>query len=553
MKSCMFLWVAFISWVSMFSVSGEVSGTSQSSEPSSLQKVSKKKKQPNIIFFIVDDMLPHHFNFLKGTKRRVLTPNIERLAKEGTIMLNQYTVSPLCTPSRFSVLTGRYPSRATNPWFLQTTKKNHGQTYVEFNTHLRKPDANIAKWLKKAGYVTGFVGKNHVIEVNGLKKPKNYDSSAKLPENVAILKQNHEKVCRGIRDCGFDYADRVYHNNPDFLGLYEVAVHNMDWITEGGINFIEKYHKSGHPMFLYFATTLPHGPTEAKRAWNANPLISAVGYLDHPIHVQPARKTIPERIKAAGLKMTDDAANMLWVDDALGALLKELDKVGELDNTVIFFFNDQWMESKGTVYQGGTHTPSFVWRKGGFPAGDTSDALVSSIDFAPTMLDLAHASYPQNAFDGESFLPYLKGGKQDPGRMLYFELGYARGILKGPWKYIEIRYPEEVAKMTMKERKKLLDDWNAERIRKHMEIVTTDPSAGFSHLTAIPGGGHAESISTGTDHYPGYYDPDQLYNIEKDPHEQKNLAKDPEWKKKYEEMKSDLRKKLKTLPGSFPE
>ncbi len=517
-----------------------------------VQAAEKEIRKPNIIFFITDDMLPHHFNFLDGTKRKILTPNIERLAEGGTVMLNQYTVSPLCTPSRYSCLMGRYPSRADNPWFKQTTEKTHGQTYVEFNTHIIKTDQNIARRLKDAGYVTGFVGKNHVVEVNGLKRAKDYDSSAKLPENISFLKANHDHVCQGIREVGFDYVDRVYHNNPDFLGLFEVAVHNMDWITEGGINFIEKYHDRDEPMFLYFATTLPHGPTEAKRAWNADPLLSAVGYLDQPVAVQPARETIPLRIKAAGLKVTDDACNMLWVDDALGALVDKLEEVGELDNTVIFFFNDQWMESKGTVYQGGTHTPSIVWRKGGFPVGATCDALVSSIDFVPTMLDVAELPYKKADFDGESFLPYLNGQKQDPGRILYFELGYGRGIIKGDWKYMEIRYPDEVANMTLEERKKLLDEWNADRLRKHMEIVTTDPNAGFSHLTAIPGGGHAEAKSTGTKHYPGYYDPDQLYDLSRDPREQKNLATDPEYKAKLEEMQRELRKELATLPGEFP-
>jgi arylsulfatase A len=520
---------------------------------SAAQDVSPNDDRPNVIFFITDDMLPHHFNFLPATERKVLTPNIERLAKEGTVMLNQNTVSPLCTPSRYSCLTGRYPSRAINPFFLQTTEKNDGQSHVEFNTHIIKKTNNVAQMLKKAGYVTGFVGKNHVIEVNGLKRPKDYDSSAKLPENVSILKANHDHVCQGIREVGFDYVDRVYHNNPDFLGLYEVAVHNMDWITEGGVNFIERHHGRDHPMFLYFATTLPHGPTEAHRAWNANPLISAVGYLDEPIDVQPARKTIPERIKAAGLKVTDDACNMLWVDDALGALLDTLEATGELDNTVIFFFNDQWMESKGTVYQGGTHTPSIVWRKGGFPVGATSDALVSSIDFAPTMLDVADVPYARNIFDGESFFPYLDGAQQRPSRTLYFELGYGRGIMQGDWKYMEIRYPDEVANMSIEERTTLLNDWNAERIRKHMEFVTTDPTDGFSHLTAIPGGGHAESQSTGTQHYPGYYDPDQLYNLSKDPGEQKNLALDPEYQPKLEEMQQRLRLLLNHLPGDFPE
>ena len=511
-----------------------------------------KDPRPNVIFFITDDMLPHHFNFLPDAERKVLTPNIERLADGGVVLPNQYTVSPLCTPSRYSVLTGRNPSRANNPFFKETTEKNGGQTHVEFNTHILKTDKSLPRLLNEAGYATGMVGKNHVIEVQGLKRFPNNDASAKYPKNAAQLKANHDHVCQGIREVGFDYVDRVYHNNPHFLGLHEVAVHNMDWITEGGTEFIKQVADRDQPFFLYFATTLPHGPVNAKSAWDANPLISAVGYLDKAPAVQPARHTLPERLKAAGLKPTDDSCNMLWVDDALGALFQQLEDSGEIDNTVIFFFNDQWMESKGTVYQGGVHTPSIVWREGGFPVGETCDALLNSIDFAPTILDLAKVDYEDVGFDGESFMPYLENKVTQPdGRILYFELGYGRGILKGNWKYVSIRYPAAIANMPVEERERVLDDWNVNRRRLHIPIVTEDPLKPFSHLTAIPGGGHAEMASTGTDHYPGYYDADQLYNVSKDPGEQKNLAKDPEYKQKLEELKWEMEKVQKTLPGQF--
>jgi arylsulfatase A-like enzyme len=529
---------------------------SASTAPSAKTAAKKKTDKPNIIFFITDDMLPHHFNFLPETERKVLTPTIERLAKEGIVLPNQYTVSPLCTPSRYSVLTGRYPSRANNPWFKQTTENNGNQPHVEFNTHILKTDKSLPRLMKKAGYMTGFVGKNHVIEVHpnpySRKDFPDNDASAKDPKNESKLKVAHDKVCQGIREVGFDYVDRVYHNNPHFLGLHELAVHNMDWMTEGGMNFIKQYHDRDEPFFLYFATTLPHGPVNATSAWNADPLKSAVGYLKEAPKVQPARETIPERIRAAGLEPTDDACNILWLDDALGALVKQLEEVDELDNTVIFFFNDQWMESKGTVYQGGTHTPSIVWRKGGFPAGETCDALVNSTDFAPTILDVAGYDSSKIDFDGESFWPYLTTDKeQRDGRVLYFELGYGRGLLKGDWKLVSIRYPEHIANMPMEERERVLEEWNAERRRRHIPIVTEDPTKGFSHLTAIPGGGHAEVQSTGTEHYPGYYDPDQLYNISDDPGEQNNLANNPEYEEKVEELKAEMQEVLDTLPGEF--
>ena len=76
-------------------------------------------------------------------------------------------------------------------------------------------------------------------------------------------------------EIGFDFADSLYHNNPNFLGLHEVAVQNMDWITDAGVRFKQPHT---NPFFLYFATTVPHGPTQAKRSWKADPRLTAIGY-----------------------------------------------------------------------------------------------------------------------------------------------------------------------------------------------------------------------------------------------------------------------------------
>ncbi|MDF7824065.1 sulfatase-like hydrolase/transferase [Pontiellaceae bacterium B12227] len=504
-------------------------------------------KQPNVIFFIADDMLPKHFNCLPQGEGKNLTPNIDRLADEGVVMLEQHCASPICTPSRYNVLTGTYASRAQNAWFESITKKE-GQTVVEFNTHIIKGQQTLPGLLKEAGYSTGMVGKNHVVEAHGLKRFKDFDASAKDPENVSILKANHDHVCQAMREIGFDYVDRVYHNNPDFLGLHEVAVQNMDWITEGGIEFLKQ--KRDNPFFLYFATTVPHGPTAEKRSWNADPLISPVGYLKEASKGQPARDTIPKRLKKAGLPINDDTTNMLWLDDALGALISSLEETGELDDTVIFFYSDHGQMSKGTLYQGGVHNPCIVWKKGGFEVGSESDALVHIVDFAPTILDMAGADLSGVEFDGESYLSILNGEPQVGDRIMYFELGYARAIRKGNWKYLAVRYPEHVATMTPEERARVLEQWNAERHRKHLRIVTEDPTKPFSHLTAVPGGGDAERKSTGS--YPGYFDGDQLYDLSKDPREQKNLARDPEYKQKLQEMQREMKKILDTLPGEFP-
>jgi arylsulfatase A-like enzyme len=404
-------------------------------------------QRPNIVFFIADDMLPQHFNCLSKGKDKYLTPNLDRLAREGTIMLQQHVVSPVCTPSRYNVLTGNFGSRAQNPWFKQITKKN-GQSIVEFNTHILPTDRTLPALLKSAGYTTGMTGKNHVVEVDNLKRFKNFDGSAKDPANIALLKANHDHTRQAMREIGFDFADSVYHNNPSFLGLHEVAVQNMDWITDAGVRFLNQAHEA--PFFLYFATTVPHGPTQAKRSWNADPRLTAIGYLDKPLSVQPARETIPKRIRAAGLPLNDNTANLLWLDDALGALLDTLEANGKIDNTVIFFFNDHGQLAKGTVYQGGVHNPSIVWRKGGFPVGSSlsSPRFQSSILPPPSSTSLKSTVRTQD-FDGQSFLPYLEGKTPPKERQLYFELGYARGIRIGNWKYMAIRYPEALENMTL--------------------------------------------------------------------------------------------------------
>lgn len=504
--------------------------------------------RPNIIFFIADDMLPKHFNCLPNGEGRNLTPNIDRLAREGTLMMGQHVASPICTPSRYNVLTGQFASRAQNHDFLGRTGRE-GQAVVEFNTHIVPGQVTLQHRLQESGYETGMVGKNHVVQTRGLHRFPDFDADAREPANVAHLRENHEKVRQAMMASGFDFADRIYHNNPDFLGLHDVAVQNLDWVTEGGLEFICRPREK--PFFLYFATTVPHGPTEARRSWNADPRMSAIGELDRDPVAQPARDTIPVRLEEAGLPVDEDTANILWLDDAVGALLDRLEESGQLANTVIFFFSDHGQESKGTLYQGGVHDPSIVWRAGGFPVGSRSDSLVHIVDFAPTILDLAGApDPPSGAFDGQSFLPLLEGAAPDPDRALYFELGYTRGLRVGPWKYIAVRYPTAVAGMNRAARTKVLEAWNAERRRKHMAIVTEDPSRPFSHLTPVPGGGDAERYSTGS--RPGYYDADQLYNLSVDPDEKHNLAENPEYADKLNRMRATLQSFLNELPGEFP-
>jgi arylsulfatase A-like enzyme len=502
---------------------------------------------PNFVFFIADDMQRYMFNCLAEGDEPYLTPHLDRLAAEGTLMLEQYVSAPVCTPSRFTCLTGRYASRATSRG-IKSTIRNEGQSVVNWNTMIMPGQVTLPSILQKEGYKTGMVGKSHVVDVPGRKRI-GYAEDPRDPAVCARLHANQEMVQAAIRRCGFDYAASIYHNNPDGNGPKALAVHNLDWITQAGLNFIEE--NKDQPFFLYFAVTVPHGPGDAARSWNTDRRTTAVGFLDEPLTVLPSRHDIPGRLREAGVPVDSQRANMLWLDDSLGALLGKL-REHELDeNTIIIFFNDHGQSAKGTLYQGGISNPSIVWRQGGFPCGLISKVRISNTDFAPTILDFAEVPIPEELFDGASFRSALEGSDEPIHESLYFEMGYTRAVIAGNWKYLALRYPEHAAEMTLDERARVLEKFNAKQREHSKRVITSDPAAPFSHISLIPGGGDAEAASTGK--LPGYYDADQLYDLGYDPTEQRNLASDPNFADVLDTMKQHLQHHLESLPGGFAE
>jgi len=503
--------------------------------------------RPNFIFFIADDMQRYMFNCLAESEDRYLTPHLDRLAGEGTLMVEQYVSAPVCTPSRFTCLTGQYASRSKCPW-LTSTIRREGQSVVGWNTMIMPGQVTLPSLLQQAGYKTGIVGKSHVVHVPGREKI-GYDEDPRDPAVRARLLTDQRLVCNALKRCGFDYAAAIYHNNLDSNGPKALAAHNLDWITQTGLQFIEE--NKDKPFFLCFAPTVPHAPGDPAHSWNADRRTTPVGFLEKPLEVLPSRHDIPRRLEEAGLRVDSQRANMLWLDDALGALLGKLRQHGLDDNTIVFFFNDQGQGAKGTLYQDGIRNPSIVWRKGGFPCGLVSRVRILNTDFAPTILEMAGVSVSEGLFDGRSFVAALKGGNEPIHESLYFEMGYTRAVIAGKWKYLALRYPQSAREMTLAERGRILEEFNANQRKHSKKILTTDASTPFSHISLIPGGGSAEAASTGK--YPGYYDSDQLYNLELDPTEQKNLASDPEYANILETMRQQLKEHLDSLPGGFAE
>jgi len=554
----------------------------KSEKPKLEEAKQVNKKKPNIIFFIADDMYPWMFNNTpegksKDGKPLNLTPTLDKLAREGVWLENMKVVSPVCTPSRYNCLTGNYASRATNESFKWFTKQNDGQTVIQWNAYI-VPGENktMGDYFQKLGYKTAFVGKNHVIESNkqvgdGGEKPE-LNADPTNPKVKAGLEYRYKELQKDIKKSGFDYTEKLYHNNPNWLGIRALAHQNMDWIAEGGVNFIKE--KSDKPFMLYIATTLPHGPLDPEHSWLSDRRITPRGILDKAPQVLPQTTTkltnqeqkqvakdpglepsirminsLKERIKAAGLTNTK-RENILWLDDAVSALFKQLEESGKLDNTIVVFFNDHGQDSKGTLYEGGVNSQAFIWKKGGFKVGNVLKAPVSNVDFLPTLLDLAGDKTDLNNFDGYSFKNALEGKNYKGRSSMYHELGYQRAITKGNYKYYAVRYPKWAYKMTLEQRKDTLAKYTAFRESFGEHAISTNPSAPFGVLEMVPGGGGAENAAYKT--MPNFTDPDQFYDIKNDPNEEHNLINDSKYADKIKELKKELKEKyLDKLPGKF--
>lgn len=506
--------------------------------------------KPNIIFFIADDMYPHMFNALPEGKGKNLTPNLDRLSDEGVFLTRQIVASPVCTPSRYNCLTGNYASRAVNREFLAFTEKNEGQTVIQWNAFITPgKERTMGHYFQDLGYKTGFVGKNHVVEslsqIDQSEKPDLLADPAD-PAVKAALEFRHSQLQEDISSSGFDFADNLYHNNPRWLGVKALASQNMDWVAEGGLRFLDTY--PDEPTFLYFATTIPHHPLDPAHSFDADPRITPKGYLENAPDVLPSRASLKTRIKEAGLSGAD-RINLLWMDDALGALLDKLEETGKIDNTIIVFFNDHGQQSKGTLYQGGIRSQCIIWRKGGFAVGNSCDIPVSNVDFLPTLLEYAGMENTAGICDGYSFRPALEAQSYTPRESMFFELGFARALVMGKYKYLAIRYPEYALNASLEERSIMLNEYNEMRRSFGGKAVNFDPAKPYGHLEMFPGGGDAEKATYGKKS--GFFDPDQLYDLESDPEEENNLAENPEYEQILLQMKEEMQKYLDDLPGKF--
>lgn len=506
---------------------------------------------PNLVFIIVDDQMRHQCNFFPEGRDRQgrptnLSPNLDSLAERGVLLSGMHSCSPVCNPSRFSVLTGTYPSRAINR-VMRNTLQNYGQTHVRQSAFIIPENDTLPKQLQQLGYFTGAIGKNHVIKAEDWVHI-DYRKKVSDPGVQEQLLKNDEALRKAFLSAGFDFADRLYNTNANANGPGELSHHNMEWITEGALEFIDQAVAQERPFFLYFATTLPHTPLMGYRG---NPLATPIGFLDEVPDIMPPRHTIDERLQAAGI--SERKGDILWLDDGLGALMDKLEETGVLENTVIVYFNDHGVEAgKTSLYQGGMLTFAIVdGPEGLIQGGRKTDALCSSVDIPYTLLSMVGGDSATMKQDAVDLSPLLDGSTTSVRDFVYGELGATRAIRTEEWKYIAFREPRHMTEMSLERRKEILERYNRHRQSVGREVWDVDPMSPFPHMSFIPGGDDVEQRVMAR--HPHYFDPDQLYHLGNDPDEQVNLAELPEYSEVLDRMQGKLRQVLYTLPGPFAE
>lgn len=500
---------------------------------SSLWGGIQKGKKPNILLIYTDDQNYEHLGCFGGN---VFTPHQDGLAERGVMFENAFTTTAICTPSRYGLLTGQFPSRTKDIKFVKEFPEGV-QTEVRFNTHLTPQNQNLASCLKNNGYKTGVVGKwdfgNPKTDEKGndffQKLPQPVDwlgawqqnkgqANIKDPEISKILKNNHKNLQKYSQTLGFDYAEALYTLNPEMWQNHSLNIHNMEWVTAAALDFIDQ--SKDEPFFLYMAPTLNHIPHPQESMLKGDPHVTMEGYLDKIPNVMPPRHEIVKRVIKAGFPA--ESAFCTWLDDAIGAVVNKLKELKLYENTVIILMSDHQTHSKPSLYDGGVKTPLIIHYPKIFKQKMACDQLVQNIDITPTIFDIVNIKPSKSMkIDGKSILPILTGKNIEIHDELFFEYGWTRGIRTKDWKYIALRYSKSSEKLRQ-ERGMLYQDKTLEPMQHNVLLK-----------------------------HPNYWDSDQLYNLKIDPGETTNFANDPDYIEILNFMKIKMKKYLKSF-GNHP-
>lgn len=398
----------------------------------------KPAGKPNIVFILADDLGYADVQCMDPQRGKIPTPHIDQLAKAGMVFTDAHSTAAVCSPSRYSLLTGRYNWRS----YLQ-----HDVTMGTAAPMISKGRMTVASLLKQHDYKTSCIGKWHLGAVYpGAEKGKKLSNGA---------------IREGPTERGFDYFYGYFHGlfgfpDPSNFAYVENDMIRLpgevsDWkmedllptIVKKSCEWIEQNKET--PFFLYVALNSPHTPLAPTVEWRGK---SGMGpYADF----------------------------VMATDGAVGEIVKQLEVNGLTENTLVFFSADNgctptfinqlaakghfangaYRGAKGDVWEGGHRVPFVVRWPNVVKAGTRCDQLIGQNDFIATVADFMGTKLPENAAeDSISFLSLLKGAKEQTRTSLIHHSRFGQfAIREGKWKLILCPNSGGVGKLSPEEMK----------------------------------------------------------------------------------------------------
>ena len=362
-------------------------------------------RPPNIVLVITDDQGYGDFGFAGNPLIR--TPHLNRMAA-GAARVEPFYVSPVCAPTRASLMTGRYNyrTRAIDTYL--------GRAMME------PEEVTLAELLRAGGYATGLFGKWHLGDTYPM-RPQDQGFEEVLAHRGGGIGQPSDPPGGEGK-----YTDPVLFHNGERAPMEGYVT---DVVFEAAMDWLEKEHETGRPFFAYVATNAPHGP------FHDVPHDDYAYYkgLDLEGDAYPQHAGLDLGEESDSDRLARIFAMITNIDDNVGRLFARLDTLGLTENTLVLFMLDNGPNSrrfvagmrgmKGEVYEGGIRSPLLAHWPARLRAGHVAGEVAAHIDVFPTLLDAAGLDVPDSLeIDGQSLLPLLEGEEASrPDRTIFIQ------------------------------------------------------------------------------------------------------------------------------------
>jgi arylsulfatase A-like enzyme len=379
-------------------------------------------RRPNIIIFLTDDQGYGDLSCMGNTDFR--TPHLDRLAASGVRFTSWYSNSPVCSPSRASLLTGRYPGNAGVRSILAGHRTASG---------LPQDVPTLATALGRLGYRTALFGKWHLGLAQG-SRPEDHGFDEWFGFLAGCVDYYSHIFYWGMNrgGPGNDPTHDLWRNGGE---VWRNGKYLTEEITQCAVEYIRAAARLDAPFFVFVSYNAPHYPMHAPRR-----------YVDRFPGLASDRRIM--------------AAMLSAMDDGVGAICAELDRQGIAEDTAVFFMSDNgpsretrnWLDGrkdpyyggtagglkghKFSLYEGGIRVPGIMSWPARIPAGQVIDCPCAAMDVFPTFLGAVGGEPDQYEIDGADLMPVVADGAADQDRTLFWEMGEQTAVRRGPWKLV---------------------------------------------------------------------------------------------------------------------